>query len=302
LSFSIIIPTYNRADKLIETLNSLIRTSLINFELVLVIDGSEDHTSEKINSVKNSFQNIKIITQENKGRSSARNKGAKESEGDLLIFYDDDIILTEESVSRHLEFHSNHENSICGGNIIEEFSIIKTDFGLFKYGLTIKWIDKYINGYNLLQRDNLFLTAANFSIPRNLFFSLGGFNESLPDVEDFELAARAFIKGLNVYFDKDNMAYNNDSITCKKYIERNRQYNHAKSIINPQIIKYFLTGNRGRSFLKYLKKFYLSLFSNRWMIRMIDNEKFYWMPKFIRYKVYDWVVTGLGSYFPERKI
>ena len=94
---SIIVPIYNTAKYLEACLNSIKNQTYENLEIILVDDGSTDNTLEIINDKLSASKiNHKIIHQENKGVSSARNRGIAESCGDYIVFVDaDDYILTD---------------------------------------------------------------------------------------------------------------------------------------------------------------------------------------------------------------
>ena len=86
--FSIIIPTYNRALILKETLESVLEQTFTDYEVIVVDDGSVDNTRtivEEFNTEK-----IKYFYKNNEERSVARNYGADKSTGDYLIFLDSD--------------------------------------------------------------------------------------------------------------------------------------------------------------------------------------------------------------------
>lgn len=86
--FSIIIPTYNRADMISNSINSVIKQIYTNWELIIVDDGSTDNTDIVINNFKD--QRIKYFKTKNQGRSSARNYGIEQAKGNYLCFLDDD--------------------------------------------------------------------------------------------------------------------------------------------------------------------------------------------------------------------
>jgi glycosyltransferase involved in cell wall biosynthesis len=93
ISFSIIVPTYNRANLIGKTIESLLDQKHNSFEIIVIDDGSSDNTKEiieKINSTK-----IKYYQIENSERGFARNYGARLAKGDYINFFDsDDMALT----------------------------------------------------------------------------------------------------------------------------------------------------------------------------------------------------------------
>lgn len=95
--FSVIIPTYNRATKLKEAVQSVCDQSFKNFELIIVDDGSTDNTKQVIESFRD--ERIKYIYQNNQERSAARNNGIRNAKGTFICFLDsDDLYLPQ-----HLE-------------------------------------------------------------------------------------------------------------------------------------------------------------------------------------------------------
>jgi glycosyltransferase involved in cell wall biosynthesis len=103
---SVILPTYNRRESLLRTLDSFIGQTLdaILFEVIVVDDGGEDGTELAIKSGEFPFA-LRYVRQRNQGDAAARNTGAQESEASYLVFVDDDIALEPDCLEgfwRHL--------------------------------------------------------------------------------------------------------------------------------------------------------------------------------------------------------
>ncbi|HEY8934465.1 MAG TPA: glycosyltransferase family A protein, partial [Cyclobacteriaceae bacterium] len=228
-SISIIVATYNGAKKLPFLLDALMIQSIKHFEIIVVVDGSTDDTLKVLGGYANRFNTFRILSQENSGRSKARNRGVKDASGELLIFYDDDMEPAPDSVDRHIQFHNQHNNVLLTGNQVEQVEQQKTDIQNYKATLSHKWISGYSQSLVSLTVDTIFFTAANCSIPTKVFNVLEGFDERLTDAEDHDLAYRALQMGIAVYFDKENKAIHHDPITCASYIKRLREYQGAHS-------------------------------------------------------------------------
>lgn len=100
IDVSVIIPAYNAADHIDETLDSLKNQDFENFELVIVNDGSTDNTLDIIeSSLGDSGIRHKVISQENRGVGSARNAGIENADGKYIVFVDDDDIVAENHIS-----------------------------------------------------------------------------------------------------------------------------------------------------------------------------------------------------------
>ena len=94
-SVSVIIPGYNSETTIRETLQSLKEQDYQGFlEVIVVDDGSTDSTPEIARELAD-----KVIVQENKGPGVARNCGARESTGELIVFTDSDCVLTPQFIA-----------------------------------------------------------------------------------------------------------------------------------------------------------------------------------------------------------
>ncbi|UOB17076.1 glycosyltransferase [Abyssalbus ytuae] len=96
MKLSVIVPVYNLAEYLEKCINSIVQQDIppANYEIVAVNDGSTDNSLQILDSLSSKYKNLKIISQENKGLSSARNTGIEHATGEYILFVDsDDYIL-----------------------------------------------------------------------------------------------------------------------------------------------------------------------------------------------------------------
>lgn len=109
--FSVVIPTYNRAQILKETLESLFNQSvdILDYEVIVVNDGSTDKTDQVAAAFKKKYKNFKYLKQRNQGQGVARNTGLKEAKGKVVVLIGDDIIPTQDFLFEHQKFHYMHE-------------------------------------------------------------------------------------------------------------------------------------------------------------------------------------------------
>lgn len=87
--FSVVVPTYNRAGFIAQTLNSVLHQEFTDYELIVVDDGSCDGTAEVL---KDYCDSILYIRQHNQGPGAARNLGIKQSRGEYVAFLDSDDV------------------------------------------------------------------------------------------------------------------------------------------------------------------------------------------------------------------
>ncbi|MFH1292062.1 MAG: glycosyltransferase family A protein [bacterium] len=111
---SIIIPVYNHANTLKKCVDSLLKQTYKNIEIIIINDGSTDSFDQEIEGIKKITGKIelKIINQENQGAPVARNNGFKESRGDYVIFWDADTIAKPEMLEKmHILLNKRPEAS-----------------------------------------------------------------------------------------------------------------------------------------------------------------------------------------------
>lgn len=303
MKVSVIIPTYNGAHKISHLLQSLTQQTFKEFETIVVIDGSIDNTEEVIQNFKTKLSALKIIVQENKGRGAVRNRGAKEASGELFIFFDDDMIPLNNCVEKHIKHHHKFKNSICTGDLKEDSSKAKTDIQKYKAFISGEWSKTLANYIEKpLSKERIFITAANFSIPKNLFWNLNGFDENLNDIEDFDLAVRAFKANIPMYYSYKAFAWHNEFITCISYIKRQRQYYVAIAQLERIKSKLYDEFNKKRIIMPVgIKKLIYKFVSKTFFIWSVDH--FNWLlvlPKKIRYRIYDAIIMANGVFYPEK--
>ena len=296
---SVIIPTYQGCSKILSVIESLLRQTIKNFEVIVVIDGSTDNTKQVLSKPFETIS-LRIIDQANKGRAGARNAGAGQANGELLIFFDDDILPESDSVERHVKFHMANHNAILIGNTPQAVYNIKNDFHQYRSYISQRWMTSYTDEVVPLNKGSLFLTAANFSIGKKLFLQMGGFNEKLRDAEDKELGIRAFKADIPLYFDKQNVAWHHENISCHSYILRLRQYAISNREVN-SLHPGFLT--KRETTLSVFKKAIYFFLATSWVVRIIDSFNiFIILPSKMRYKMYDAITFSLSEVYPEVRL
>jgi len=304
MKVSVIIPTYNGVKKITKVLKSLENQTVIPHEVIVVIDGSTDGTAELLKNNAFNLKQLKVIEQLNGGRSRVRNRGAKEASNQLLIFLDDDMYASADFVNFHIRHHTKYHSTILTGGLKQRSNREYDEFSEFRSWLNERWSRSLIEKGSLLLTDkNYYLTAGNLSISKSLFNKLNGFDELLRDSEDFDLATRAITIGTDLYFDTRAWAYHNETITCKDYIKRIREYTRAQDFLSSQKPDLYAHKNKYKSMPPTgLKGIIFRCLCHTSWINGVDKGLFVWLPKMIRYKLYDLIVTANGSFFPKKVI
>src|SRR5690606_2374704 len=101
--FSVIMPVYNRAELVKQSIDSVIRQTFQDFELICINDGSTDNTLEVLSELEKIDSRIKVVSHENKGRCQARNYGIAHAKAKWIAFLDSDDFYLD----NHLETLQN---------------------------------------------------------------------------------------------------------------------------------------------------------------------------------------------------
>jgi glycosyltransferase involved in cell wall biosynthesis len=299
MQISIIIPTYNGEKKILNALRSLEMQTFKEFEVIVVIDGSTDNTKQVLEKNNFNFKSIKIIYQENKGRSGSRNTGAQAASTDLLLFLDDDMRLPAESLQKHIDFHRTHPSICLMGNAIEDENLMKTDLQRYRAFLSRKWSKPFENNPEPLQKNNFFLMAAHLSIPKETFFQLGAFDEALTDAEDYDLGKKALQGNIPILFKPEIIGWHDDFITCRSYIRRQQQYKQAHEKLKMLYPERYQNNPYDYKPAKGFKRFTYWFFAGNFWVNTIDKFNFLLIfPQKLRYKLYDIIITANAVHFP----
>ena len=177
---SIVIPTYNRMETLPRALDSVINQTFLDWELIVVDDGSTDDTAE---TILNDYPAVRIHRQENSGVSSARNVGVGLAKGVWIAFLDSDDAWLPEKLERQLSALSKEP----------EFRMSHTDEIWIRNGKRINQPKEYAKSGGRIYRLCLPLCCicpSSVLLRRDLFDEVGGFDEAFPVCEDYDLWLR----------------------------------------------------------------------------------------------------------------
>ena len=192
MKISVIIPTYNRKKTLARAIRSVLNQSFSPFEILIIDDGSNDGTEEW---VKENFQNIKYIYQNNHGVSSARNIGIENAYGDWVAFLDsDDEWLPNKLYKQVKAIDSNPEVKFFHTNEI-----------WIRNGVRVNQMKKHkkYGGY-IFEKclDICRVSPSSVLIKKEVLDNIGVFDESLRVCEDYDLWLRITSKYPVVFLDE----------------------------------------------------------------------------------------------------
>lgn len=115
---TIITPTYNRADFILQAVDSVLLQTYTNFEFLIVDDGSTDDTRDILQPVQ-ADSRVRYFHQDNQGQSVARNLALSEAKGEFVCFLDSDNYWPAEKLEQQVELFSQHpEYDVIYGDIV----------------------------------------------------------------------------------------------------------------------------------------------------------------------------------------
>jgi len=191
---SVIIPTYNRADTVERSIKSVLGQSYQPIEVIVVDDGSTDHTGEVLASFGDS---IRVIRQENRGPSAARNAGVAACIGKIIAFLDSDDTWEQDKLERQVRLLERGGREVvccvCNAELISDGGGTQTSFGVAKV-LSHLSEGYWINPAPLLA-SRFILFNQVVAIRKEAFERVGGFKEHMRLLEDHDLAFRLALMG-----------------------------------------------------------------------------------------------------------
>ncbi len=217
---SIIIPAYNAQDTIDSCLSALLEQTGLeaNLEILVIDDGSTDTTVSHIQSFQQqqlpAHISIQLFLQvNNQGPAAARNRGAKEASGEILLFTDSDCIPESDWVSEMLTpFQSDTVSAVKGAYKTKQPELVA------RFAQT-----EFESRYRILEKmdkvDVVFTYAA--AIKKTVFWKVGGFDTSFPkaDNEDTDLSYK-IAKDHIIIFNPKAIVYHKHPASLKEYLSK----------------------------------------------------------------------------------
>lgn len=299
---SVIIPTYNRENIIVNTINSVLKQTYSNFELLIIDDASTDNTEQKINEIKDKrIKYIKLPT--NTKGTKPRNVGIKLSQGDFIAFLDSDDCWLPDKLEKQIKFIYNsglyNKNLLCFTGVIfkdKEYCKEKLNKPLYK--------DEDIMDY-ILVRNNTVQTSTfmvTSSIAKKTLF-----DSNLKRHQDWDFCIRLRNNNTNFLYLPDCLTiynidnsfarigntYKNEEVSLK-WLERRKddlsikaqwafkvktitnfyiQRKERKKALKTLVKAYFYQGINHKIFIKYLIKLILTNKSREKIKRILYKLK-----------------------------
>ena len=221
---SVIIPVYNAADTIEHVLDGLVNQDYPSdkFEVLVVDDGSTDGGERIIGHYP-----VRLLKQNHKGASAARNKGIRNARGEFILLLDSDCFVDADWIRLHVDAQNKYGGQACVGG----------SFAFPPKGVNfIERCDYYSCWYEQhplcpSRFDYEYLPSTNMSFSRLLVDHVGGFDESLQTGEDVDFCQRIVQERKRIIFQPQIAVYHRGRTRLKDYLKHHYRWGkHAPTV------------------------------------------------------------------------
>ena len=206
---SIIIPVYNGSNYLSEAIDSALKQTYKNIEILVINDGSNDNgLTEQI--ALSYGQKIKYFYKENGGVSSALNFGIEKMQGEYFSWLSHDDLYFENKIEKQVELLAKNQNHLPNAVVYNQ-SILVNAKGQKLKSRKWKYKSKVYNGkefYRLNLKKAYALCGLSFLVPKKAFLECGNFNQKFKYIQDIMVWNSILLKDYAVIVDKEILVKN----------------------------------------------------------------------------------------------
>jgi len=249
--FSIVIPTYQRRDTVARTVRALDGQAQRDFEVVVVVDGSNDGTAAALGRLRVGFP-LTVIEQSNQGRAAAVNAGVAAATGETLVFLDDDMEADPALLAEHDRSHREGADVVLGDLPLHPDS----PRYLLSWGVGL-WArmrrERLARPGAEIRLDDLL--SGQMSISRTAYERIGGFDASftrdgLFGGEDIDFGYRVMQNDLRLVFNPAAISYQYYDVDPAEYLRRAFEAGRASQellVKHPELADRLVHGPRFRT-------------------------------------------------------
>lgn len=215
---TVVIPTYNRALFFCKAVESVLDQTFRDFEVIVVDDGSTDNTRELAQKFI-ACPNFRYIYQPNKGRSIARNEGARNAQGNWIMYLDSDDYLEKDALEKLYHLAEEAKDSDI---VYANFVYVSGNRQLPNQGG--QFVGKSLNKnlfFDMIDNKFCFTKTGTYLIKKKLDLDIAGFATEFEPSEDFDYAVKSLLR-VKVSYISDLVLYveRHDENTEEREIEK----------------------------------------------------------------------------------
>ena len=190
MSFSIVVPLYNKVRSIEKTLFSVLQQSYTDFEVIIIDDGSTDDGGDIVDKIDD--HRLTMVKQENMGVSAARNKGAEIARYPYLVFVDADDELAPDYLKHMVELTNYYPNA---GAYCTRYHFVKeNNYTPCKIHQMKSQMTLFTDYFDTASRGDLPLIASGVCIPQKVLAKVGVFSTLQIQGEDQDLWSRIALR------------------------------------------------------------------------------------------------------------
>ncbi len=219
LELSVVIPTYNRLDTLVQVIPSLLDQSVADdaYELLICDSNSSDGTAEYLAQVHLQHPRVRHLPGAYTGRAMARNAGIAQAQGDVVLFNDSDIIADPGLLEAHLRHHRSRRKIAVVGWEVQVTS-------LADYEYKRDHVDERgsLHPASRKRLSWLYFLTGNASVRREDLLEVGCFDQSFTGYghEDLELGYRLQRAGIDILYEPGAVNYHCQDVPHEDQVEK----------------------------------------------------------------------------------
>jgi glycosyltransferase involved in cell wall biosynthesis len=255
MSVSVIIPLFNKREYIDRAIDSVLRQTITDFELIVVDDGSTDAGGDVVR--KYTDRRIQLIVQENAGVSAARNRGAVESHGNWIAFLDADDEWYPCFLERSLEFLTQHPtvHAVFSDLFLKKLGRRHNPPDAGGTGIVDDYFEMAVkcNGYPV--------SFCAVVLDRDVFWQSGGFPPGVAYGEDIDTFNRIVLHTQVGYISEPLVIYHNEVMGAEKEFNR-LGYPYPMTVVTLRRIELRYLSNKHRQSIKNYIGFMLLAYAN----------------------------------------
>lgn len=268
--FSVVIPLYNKENNIALTVDSVLNQDFRDFEVLIVNDGSTDHSLSVVNKITD--ERVRVIDKSNGGVASARNMGIQAAIYDWIAFLDGDDLWKPDYLSKMKKLINDFPEASFFG-----CQFIKKGKGEDRIVNSIHGKRGYIDDFFQKQTEALLVSSSSVIVRKDCFDKTGYFNECYTRGEDLDMWCR-LARNYKFAFEPTPLCYyllDGEDRACKK-----------KQPLNQYYLEFHLSDKS-----RYERKFHLQI-AEVHLIEMLSSRRY---ADFLRlawkYNIYLVVIT-----------
>jgi len=236
---SVIIPLYNAENYIAETLLSLYQQSWKHLEIIVINDGSTDHSAEVVEKLD--IPNLKLFNRKNTGQSASSNFGISQANGELIKFLDADDILATDCIEKMVIKWRENPNRLVFGEW--HYFMKNTSHVNWNYSPIYKDYEHAIDWHvDTLTKAGSMLAGWMWLIPKKILEKAGGWDERLHLMNDFEFSTRLVLQSDGIGFAKGAVHYYRKGLESAMTSKMNKKialsiFTGVKEAYNHTIVK-----------------------------------------------------------------